>query len=192
MIIIYTLALFCIIYYIERKYFNFRIINNIKNFNIKSLIYYVFVSISFIFLIRLILNEIGFLNIGNGNFNIGNILSILFSIFISPFVEEYIFRYIPFNKSKSILTIIIVSLIFTFLHSTGIFESIFIFFLSILFSYIYIKKKSIIYTYSIHSTYNLISSIIYYTGKSYKILIIIASILSIILVSVKNVRKKYK
>ena len=190
MIIIYTLALFCIIYYIERKYFNFRIINDIKNFNIKSLLYYVFVSISFIFLIRLILNEIGFLNIGNGNFNIGSILSIMFSIFISPFVEEYIFRYIPFNKSKSLLIIIIVSLIFTFLHSVGIFEGIFIFFLSILFSYIYIKKKSIIYTYSIHSTYNLISSIIYYTGKSYEFLIIISCFISIILVSVKKCQKK--
>ena len=55
-----------------------------------------------------------------------------------------------------------------------------LFFMAIVLSYIYYKTKNIMYSFSMHALYNLVSQIVYYTGYKSILIYVILSVLVII------------
>lgn len=83
----------------------------------------------------------------------------LFIFLIAPFIEEFFFRFYIFNKLKELSDVKIVfisSFLFAlahFAHSNGL---IYLFILSLLFSYYYLKSKNLFMVYLIHLSFNII------------------------------------
>ena len=111
------------------------------------------------------------------------IMSIIFFFvarcIVAPITEEIMFRFglyeLMNRKMKSILAIILSSLIFSILHGYLIIDTILLTILSIIWTYSYFKKKNLLYPIILHFLHNC------YALISYAILIIIIIILSLVL-----------
>ena len=82
----------------------------------------------------------------------------LFGIFVAPVTEEILCRIIMIESCKKeigvVFSVILSSLIFSFLHLRGLIPTIHIFTTSLLLGYIYVKTNNLAYTIIIHSTTN--------------------------------------
>lgn len=149
---------FIYIYVVEKKLKNkTSILKEIKtNFNGVLMLSY---TLMFTFLILFIYYLLGYLDIiiilPTTNFNI---FASLISVLISPLVEEYTFRYLPYKlfpkKDNKYLIMFISTMLFTMFHNIDKIEYILVFISGILLTLIYFKTNNILYSLVSHITYN--------------------------------------
>lgn len=168
-----------------------------NNFQIIRFIFIplMFVSIFMFFYIVLIENELVILNYQN--FKLSHIPYIMYSIITIPIIEEYFYRFCPYSFKKFnnvmmyVIVLLVSSLIFTYAHRVGNYESILIFVIAISFSIIYLLSRNISYTIISHSLFNLIVLIYGYINIGYKIIyLVIFGISLIILVINSKIKRK--
>lgn len=166
------------IIYIDRKTIKKgNVFESIKNnFSLDNLFGY---ALSFTFLLLFIYYLLQYLDILNVNvvFN-KSIISIFFSIIITPILEEYFFRYLPYkfvkDKVNRLYVMFISTILFTIFHSVIGIEYIIVFISGILLTMIYFKTENIFYSMFSHTMYNAILSYGYIIGigANYKTLIL--------------------
>ena len=164
-ILLYILVIF-IIFYVDKKITvvnSEKLLDNIKNkkIDIKKLIVYSSFFTFFILFIYYLLIYLEVINNENESFFEFKFITIMLStIFVSPFIEEYIFRFLPYkyyNKSNlKYFFIILSSVIFTFIHKVNGVEYLLVFISSLMLSFIMFKSNKFIYNYSSHAFYNLV------------------------------------
>lgn len=164
-ILLYILVIF-IIFYVDKKITvvnSEKLLDNIKNkkIDIKKLIVYSSFFTFFILFIYYLLIYLEVINNENESFFEFKFITIMLStIFVSPFIEEYIFRFLPYkyyNKSNlKYFFIILSSVIFTFIHKVNGVEYLLVFLSSLMLSFVMFKSNKFIYNYSSHAFYNLI------------------------------------
>ena len=101
-------------------------------------------------------------------FNYLFVVKLVQVILVSPFVEEYIFRYLPckfINKNNFISMVLLSSILFTLLHNFNSYQMILVFMSRILLFYICYKRSNMVYSFISHSVYNLCVSILAYTNS---------------------------
>ena len=85
---------------------------------------------------------------------------IIYTVIAVPFIEEYVYRFLPYKLlgfgSYKIIALIS-SLAFMFFHNGGVSNYIFIFLMALFLSFIYIKTKNISYIIGCHGMYNLLA-----------------------------------
>ncbi len=157
----YILAIVIVIlfiFYVEKKTSKDKniIVNIKKDFSIIKLFGY---SITFTFLILFVYYLLQYLGVLKVYvvFNKG-IMAIIFSSIISPIIEEYFFRYLPYkfvkdNKFKWFL-MLIMTILFTSSHNVNGVEYVLVFISGILLTIIYLNSKNIIYSVFSHILYN--------------------------------------
>lgn len=149
-----------------------------------------FVSIFMFFYIVLIENELVILNYQN--FKLSHIPYIMYSIITIPIIEEYFYRFCPYSFKKFnnvmiyVIVLLVSSLIFTYAHRVGNYESIFIFVIAISFSVIYLITKNISYTIVSHSLFNLLMLIYGYINIGYKFVYLVIFCISLIILVINN------
>lgn len=147
-----------------------------KKINIKSIIPYIYFCLSFTIFYNLI---ILYLNKTTNSSDINIIILFISSGIVGPILEELVFRkliidkLIKFNSINK--TIIISSLIFSLLH-LNIIRIIYTFIIGIIYGYVYISNKNMLYSIIIHSISNIVVLFIY----SYNIYVLIFSLLCLI------------
>lgn len=95
-------------------------------------------------------------------------------ILVSPFVEEYIFRYLPckfINKNNFISMVLLSSILFTLLHNFNSYQMILVFMSGILLFYICYKGSNMVYSFISHSVYNMCVLILAYTNISWYLVV---------------------
>lgn len=161
--ILFYLLVILIIFYIDNKIaFNGEtLFNNIryKKVNVIHL-----VLCSFLFTFTLLFLDYLFMYLGIINniirieINVKFISMMLSTIFISPFIEEYIFRFLPYKYVKKnnlkLLVIVFSSFLFTFIHKVNGIEYLLVFFSSLMLSFLMFKSESFLYSFCSHSFYN--------------------------------------
>jgi hypothetical protein len=96
-------------------------------------------------------------------FNSKNVMSILSMSILGPISEEIVFRFLILKNllcSKNIFaSIFVTSVLFSIMHynSVGIFPLIFTFFISIILSYNFVRKESLVEVILLHALSNIIS-----------------------------------
>ena len=132
-----------------------------KKIDIIFLLKYLFLS----FAIRILFEQIGIkfnLNVSGNDFDI-NVFTILVFILvnciIAPITEEIVIRFGLFEWVKkyfnNFITIILVSLIFVFLHGYNFYASLMLLCLSLIWTFIYSKKSNLFYPIVLHFFHNL-------------------------------------
>lgn len=164
-ILLYILVIF-IIFYVDKKITvvnSEKLLDNIKNkkIDIKKLIVYSSFFTFFILFIYYLLIYLEVINNVNKSFFDFKFITVMLStIFVSPFIEEYIFRFLPYkyyNKSNlKYFFIILSSVIFTFIHKVNGVEYLLVFISSLMLSFIMFKSNKFIYNYSSHAFYNFV------------------------------------
>lgn len=197
-IFLYILVIF-IVFYIDKKitFQSEALLDNIKSekINISKLITISFLfafSMLFVYYLLIYLGVINILN--KETFNFKFIITMLSTIFVSPFIEEYIFRFLPYKYVKDsnlkFAVIVISSLIFTFIHKVNGIEYLLVFISSIMLSIIMIKSRKFIYNFSAHAFYNfiLVKNEFFIKEINVYLLVIYAfiSIISLLMVKIGN------
>lgn len=172
---------------------------NFKNLNKQYLIK----LISFSFVIRVFIEEIIQLlpiQLTSNEVYNSSVAMILVNgitlLLIAPFFEEIIFRYGIYNsfnkKMKSMLSIMITSLIFATIHLYKIDGFILLSLLSIIWNYCYYKTNNLIYAIILHFEFNLYAFIINLMNpnKIIIIMLVIVFLLIFIISTIKNSSKK--
>ena len=164
-ILLYILVIF-IIFYVDKKITvvnSEKLLDNIKNkkIDIKKLIVYSSFFTFFILFIYYLLIYLEVINNVNKSFFDFKFITVMLStIFVSPFIEEYIFRFLPYkyyNKSNlKYFFIILSSVIFTFIHKVSGVEYLLVFISSLMLSFVMFKSNKFIYNYCSHAFYNLV------------------------------------
>jgi len=164
-ILLYILVIF-IIFYVDKKITvvnSEKLLDNIKNkkIDIKKLIVYSSFFTFFILFIYYLLIYLKVINNVNESFFDFKFITVMLStIFVSPFIEEYIFRFLPYkyyNKNNlKYFFIILSSVIFTFIHKVNGIEYLLVFISSLMLSFIMFKSNKFIYNYSSHAFYNFV------------------------------------
>ncbi len=159
--LVFYVFVIALIFYFEKEVFK-KDLNLFRKFSFKKLILCLSSFLFVTFLLTFLLMKLGLVEYTRREFNFSiNLLPILVqTIIVSPFVEEYIFRYVPnkfANNGKNfIILMLISSFLFTIFHNFNVYE-IFITFISALMLFIICyRTKKLTYSFICHSVYNLL------------------------------------
>lgn len=190
---------FGFILYIENKRCNVNnncsFIGSIKScFDVKKFFLLPFVFVFSVFVCYLLLLKLNIMSFGVTK-NV-YIPYILYSVVSVPIIEEYFYRFLPFQfiRKKNIISIIAItmlsSLLFTFFHNLKGIEYVFIFIMAVLLCVIYLKNRNISYNIMCHSLYNLVINIFYLSNYIFGcVVLIVFGMLGIFVILIKK-RKK--
>ncbi len=136
-------------------------------------VYFVFIPFIFAFCtltILYLMNKFNLIDLGSVN---ANIIYIIYTSGIVPIIEEYFYRFLPYEifginkKYANVVIVLVSSLIFIMFHSLKGIEYLFMFVMAIILSIIYLKTRNISYSVMCHALYNLSMNLYYYSGVSY-------------------------
>ena len=159
-LIVYVFVVF-LVFYFEKEVFK-KDLNLFKKFSFKKLILCLSSFLFVTFLLTFLLMKLGLVEYTRKEFKFSiNLLPILVqTIIVSPFVEEYIFRYVPnkfVNNSKSfIILMLISSFLFTIFHNLNFYEMFITFISALMLFIICYRTKKLTYSFICHSVYNLL------------------------------------
>lgn len=189
--LVFYVFVIALIFYFEKEVFK-KDLNLFRKFSFKKLILCLSSFLFVTFLLTYLLMKLGLVEYTRREFNFSiNLLPILVqTIIVSPFVEEYIFRYVPnkfANNGKNfIILMLISSFLFTIFHNFNFYEMSITFISALMLFIICYKTKKLTYSFICHSVYNLL--IITFTYIS-DVCYLIASLFSLF-VFVLFVKKK--
>lgn len=172
------------------EYSFFKVLNN--NFRLINFICIPLMFVSFFMIIYILLRENGYVDVTYQSFKFSHISYIIYSIFTVPIIEEYFYRFFPysFRKFNNIFLYIIIalisSLIFTYAHQVGVYESITICLIAVTLSMIYLLSRNISYTIMCHSLYNLLVLIYSYINISNIFIYLVIFSISLIVFIIKG------
>lgn len=144
-----------------------------NNFKFINFICLPLMFLSIFMILYILLRKNGYVGDNYQVFKLSHVSYILYSVFTIPIVEEYFYRFFPYSIKKFnnifmyVIIIFISSLIFTYAHQVGVYESIVIFLIALTLSVIYLLTKNISYTIICHSLYNLLVLIYTYINIGY-------------------------
>ena len=159
--LVFYVFVIALIFYFEKEVFK-KDLNLFRKFSFKKLILCLSSFLFVTFLLTYLLMKLGLVEYTRREFNFSiNLLPILVqTIIVSPFVEEYIFRYVPnkfVNKSKSfIILMLISSFLFTIFHNFNFYEMSITFISALMLFIICYRTKKLTYSFICHSVYNLL------------------------------------
>lgn len=159
-LIVYVFVVF-LVFYFEKEVFK-KDLNLFRKFSFKKLILCLSSFLFVTFLLTYLLMKLGLVEYTRREFNFSiNLLPILVqTIIVSPFVEEYIFRYVPnkfANNGKNfIILMLISSFLFTIFHNFNFYEMSIAFISALMLFIICYRTKKLIYSFICHSVYNLL------------------------------------
>lgn len=159
-----------------------------KDWNFVYIFFFSLMFVSLISLAVLFLEDVGFVKIVEKDFSFRVFPHIIYSILVVPLVEEYFFRFLPFDfisekRMIYIIGIIISSLLFSFFHKTDFNYMIFIFVIGMLFSLLFLKTKNLSYCIFCHSLYNIFMNYLIYVGSvDVKLILVIFGISLLVMV----------
>lgn len=159
-LIVYVFVVF-LVFYFEKEVFK-KDLNLFRKFSFKKLILCLSSFLFVTFLLTFLLMKLGLVEYTRREFNFSiNLLPILVqTIIVSPFVEEYIFRYVPnkfANNGKNfIILMLISSFLFTIFHNFNFYEMSIAFISALMLFIICYRTKKLTYSFICHSVYNLL------------------------------------
>lgn len=159
--LVFYVFVIALIFYFENKVFK-KDLNLFKKLSFKKLILCLSSFLFVTFLLTFLLMKLGLVEYTRREFNFSiNLLPILVqTIIVSPFVEEYIFRYVPnkfANNGKNfIILMLISSFLFTIFHNFNVYEIFITFISAIMLFIICYRTKKLTYSFICHSVYNLL------------------------------------
>lgn len=159
-LIVYVFVVF-LVFYFEKEVFK-KDLNLFRKFSFKKLILCLSSFLFVTFLLTFLLMKLGLVEYTRKEFKFSiNLLPILVqTIIVSPFVEEYIFRYVPnkfVNNSKSFIVLMLISsFLFTIFHNFNFYEMSITFISAIMLFIICYRTKKLTYSFICHSVYNLL------------------------------------
>lgn len=159
-LIVYVFVVF-LVFYFEKEVFK-KDLNLFRKFSFKKLILCLSSFLFVTFLLTYLLMKLGLVEYTRREFNFSiNLLPILVqTIIVSPFVEEYIFRYVPnkfANNGKNfIILMLISSFLFTIFHNFNFYEMSITFISALMLFIICYRTKKLTYSFICHSVYNLL------------------------------------
>lgn len=159
-LIVYVFVVF-LVFYFEKEVFK-KDLNLFRKFGFKKLILCLSSFLFVTFLLTYLLMKLGLVEYTRREFNFSiNLLPILVqTIIVSPFVEEYIFRYVPnkfANNGKNfIILMLISSFLFTIFHNFNFYEMSITFISALMLFIICYRTKKLTYSFICHSVYNLL------------------------------------
>ena len=147
-----------LVYYVDNKYNHGNFICDARIDNFVECILYVFVFLGVVLGLWLILMYFGLISVTHQSISFSTVIGYLPTVLVTPVLEEYIFRYLPYKyvNGKSIYLVLLSSMLFTFVHYQGIYESIVIFVAGLLLYIMFLKSKRISYSIISHALWNVI------------------------------------
>lgn len=159
--LVFYVFVIALIFYFEKEVFK-KDLNLFRKFSFKKLILCLSSFLFVTFLLTFLLMKLGLVEYTRREFNFSiNLLPILVqTIIVSPFVEEYIFRYVPnkfANNGKNfIILMLISSFLFTIFHNFNFYEMSIAFISALMLFIICYRTKKLTYSFICHSVYNLL------------------------------------
>lgn len=159
-LIVYVFVVF-LVFYFEKEVFK-KDLNLFRKFSFKKLILCLSSFLFVTFLLTFLLMKLDLVEYTRKEFKFSiNLLPILVqTIIVSPFVEEYIFRYVPnkfVNNSKSFIVLMLISsFLFTIFHNFNFYEISITFISALMLFIICYRTKKLTYSFICHSVYNLL------------------------------------
>ncbi|MCI6350095.1 MAG: CPBP family intramembrane metalloprotease [Tenericutes bacterium] len=159
--LVFYVFVIALIFCFEKEFFK-KDLNLFRKFSFKKLILCLSSFLFVTFLLTFLLMKLGLVEYTRREFNFSiNLLPILVqTIIVSPFVEEYIFRYVPnkfANNGKNfIILMLISSFLFTIFHNFNVYEIFITFISAIMLFIICYRTKRLTYSFICHSVYNLL------------------------------------
>lgn len=159
--LVFYVFVIALIFYFEKEVFK-KDLNLFKKLSFKRIILCLSSFLFVTFLLTYLLMKLGLVEYTRREFKFSiNLLPILVqTIIVSPFVEEYIFRYVPnkfVNNSKSfIILMLISSFLFTVFHNFNFYEMSITFISALMLFIICYRTKKLTYSFICHSVYNLL------------------------------------
>ena len=159
-LIVYVFVVF-LVFYFEKEVFK-KDLNLFRKFSFKKLILCLSSFLFVTFLLTFLLMKLGLVEYTRKEFKFSiNLLPILVqTIIVSPFVEEYIFRYVPnkfVNNSKSFIVLMLISsFLFAIFHNFNFYEMSITFISALMLFIICYRTKKLTYSFICHSVYNLL------------------------------------
>ena len=159
--LVFYVFVIALIFYFENEVFK-KNLNLFKKLSFKKLILCLSSFLFVTFLLTYLLMKLGLVEYTRREFNFSiNLLPILVqTIIVSPFVEEYIFRYVPnkfANNGKNfIILMLISSFLFTIFHNFNFYEMSITFISALMLFIICYRTKKLTYSFICHSVYNLL------------------------------------
>lgn len=159
--LVFYVFVIALIFCFEKEFFK-KDLNLFRKFSFKKLILCLSSFLFVTFLLTFLLMKLGLVEYTRREFNFSiNLLPILVqTIIVSPFVEEYIFRYVPnkfANNGKNfIILMLISSFLFTIFHNFNVYEIFITFISAIMLFIICYRTKKLTYSFICHSVYNLL------------------------------------
>lgn len=159
--LVFYVFVIALIFYFEKEVFK-KDLNLFRKFSFKKLILCLSSFLFVTFLLTFLLMKLGLVEYTRKEFKFSiNLLPILVqTIIVSPFVEEYIFRYVPnkfVNNSKSFIVLMLISsFLFTIFHNFNFYEMSITFISALMLFIICYRTKKLTYSFICHSVYNLL------------------------------------
>lgn len=159
--LVFYVFVIALIFYFENEVFK-KNLNLFKKLSFKKLILCLSSFLFVTFFLTYLLMKLGLVEYTRREFNFSiNLLPILVqTIIVSPFVEEYIFRYVPnkfANNGKNfIILMLISSFLFTIFHNFNFYEMSITFISALMLFIICYRTKKLTYSFICHSVYNLL------------------------------------
>lgn len=159
--LVFYVFVIALIFYFEKEVFK-KDLNLFRKFSFKKLILCLSSFLFVTFLLTFLLMKLGLIEYTRREFNFSiNLLPILVqTIIVSPFVEEYIFRYVPNKFAKNgknfIILMLISSFLFTIFHNFNFYEMSITFINALMLFIICYRTKRLTYSFICHSVYNLL------------------------------------
>lgn len=159
--LVFYVFVIALIFYFEKEVFK-KDLNLFRKFSFKKLILCLSSFLFVTFLLTFLLMKLGLVEYTRREFNFSiNLLPFLVqTIIVSPFVEEYIFRYVPnkfANNGKNfIILMLISSFLFTIFHNFNFYEMSITFISALMLFIICYRTKRLTYSFICHSVYNLL------------------------------------
>lgn len=159
--LVFYVFVIALIFYFEKEVFK-KDLNLFRKFSFKKLILCLSSFLFVTFLLTFLLMKLGLVEYTRREFNFSiNLLPILVqTIIVSPFVEEYIFRYVPnkfVNNGKNfIILMLISSFLFTIFHNFNVYEISITFISALMLFIICYRTNKLTYSFICHSVYNLL------------------------------------
>ncbi len=159
--LVFYVFVIALIFYFEKEVFK-KDLNLFRKFSFKKLILCLSSFLFVTFLLTFLLMKLGLIEYTRREFNFSiNLLPILVqTIIVSPFVEEYIFRYVPNKFAKNgknfIILMLISSFLFTIFHNFNFYEMSITFISALMLFIICYRTKRLTYSFICHSVYNLL------------------------------------
>ncbi len=159
--LVFYVFVIALIFYFEKEVFK-KDLNLFRKFSFKKLILCLSSFLFVTFLLTFLLMKLDLVEYTRKEFKFSiNLLPILVqTIIVSPFVEEYIFRYVPnkfANNGKNfIILMLISSFLFTIFHNFNFYEMFITFISALMLFIICYRTKKLTYSFICHSVYNLL------------------------------------